>query len=108
MTRFSVFSNAYLLESFEVYPANKKPIYADAEIYFSGAPLWMQKNGNFIKTVGMEIQTRQYKNPENVMLMGDDIFNKLFGNAEKAKDFFLIIRNKDFIRSMGLGHYDYS
>ncbi len=111
-----IFSAAYFQRKFEVYPADTptdavistsahfellRRIYPSAIIYYSATPVWMQKNGFFIETIGKDMKDK------DLMLMDRDLYKKIFGKREKVKDSFLILRNIELIERLGLGRYDY-
>ncbi len=123
MSDLNVFSKSYLQKPFKVYPTKLseetadaiiplsdhfellKQIYPSLDIYYSGTPVWMQKNGIFIGSIGAEIKT--YGNTESIMLLDNSVYKKIFGKSESAKDSFLILRNDNLIRKMGFKIYDY-
>lgn len=126
----TAFSGSYLIESFEIYPAMERriidslyaldsdaaipvsahkrlfgQIYPNAKIYYTAAPIWMQKTGHFIKTIGAEIKS---DTPEKPMLVDKNIFENIWKNRKTAKDSLLILKYDGFIKKMGFEKFDYS
>ncbi len=125
-----IFSDSYLVENFEIYPAEIETvlsfaalsdidaampvslhknlfgrIYPNAKIYYTAAPIWMQKAGHFIKTAGAEIKSDTSEKP---MFVDKNIFEKIWKGKKKIEDSFLIIKDYNFIKRMGLEKFDYS